>query len=88
MATIDLHVHTTASDGTQSPSQAVAEALACGLDILSITDHDTTGGVCEAVQAARGTSLKLVPGVELSVGEETYEIHVLGYFIDVENQPL
>lgn len=88
MATIDLHVHTTASDGTQSPTEAVKEALARGLGLLSVADHDTTGGVCEAVRAARGTSLKLVSGVELSVGEETYEIHILGYFIEVENRPL
>jgi predicted metal-dependent phosphoesterase TrpH len=88
MASIDLHVHTTASDGTHTPTAAVREALAKSLSILGIADHDTTGGVREAEEAARGTGLTLVPGVELSVGAEEYEIHVLGYFVDAEHTGL
>jgi predicted metal-dependent phosphoesterase TrpH len=88
MSSIDLHVHTTASDGTYTPTGVVREALRKGLAILGIADHDTTGGVREAEEAARGTGLTLVPGVELSVGAEEYEIHVLGYFIDPDHAGL
>jgi predicted metal-dependent phosphoesterase TrpH len=88
MASIDLHVHTTASDGRQAPTEVVEDALARGLSMLGIADHDTTGGVREAVQGAHGTSLTLVPGVELSVGAEEYEIHILGYFVDSDDHPL
>jgi predicted metal-dependent phosphoesterase TrpH len=88
MSSIDLHVHTTASDGTYTPTGAVREALGKKLAILGIADHDTTGGVREAEEAARGTALALVPGVELSVGAEEYEIHVLGYFIDPDHAGL
>lgn len=79
---IDLHVHTTASDGTLSARDTVAAALARGLRLLAITDHDTTEGVSEAVEAAQGTELTLVPGVELSADTETEDIHVLGYFVN------
>lgn len=79
---IDLHVHTTASDGTLSPAAVVQEAQVNGLSLLGITDHDTVEGIAEAVAAAEGTGLTVVPGVELSVGQETREIHVLGYLFD------
>ena len=86
--TIDLHVHSTASDGILSPARVVAEAAAHDVWLLSITDHDTTDGIREARTAAAEAGLTLVPGVELSVGAEAHEIHVLGYFIDLDNQPL
>ena len=85
---IDLHVHSTASDGILSPSSVVAEAAAHDVWLLSITDHDTTDGIREARTAAAQAALTLVPGVELSVGAEEHEIHVLGYFIDLDNRPL
>lgn len=88
MASVDLHVHTTASDGTYTPGEAVREALAAKVAILGIADHDTIGGIREAEEAARSTGLTLVPGVELSVGAEEYEIHVLGYFVDPEHAGL
>lgn len=85
----DLHVHSTASDGTCRPAELVALAVGQGLDCLSITDHDSVEGVAEAREAARGTSLTLIPGVELSsVSTEGVDVHVLGYFIDVNNEPL
>lgn len=85
---LDLHVHTTASDGSLSPSAAVRSAQANGVAILGIADHDTTGGLREAQEAAKGTGLVLVPGVELSVGQGARETHVLGYFVDPDEPEL
>jgi len=79
---IDLHVHSTISDGTLAPAEVVAEAAGLGIRLLSITDHDTTDGLGEAMEASRGTAVTFVPGVELSVGSQTQEVHVLGYFIN------
>lgn len=81
--TIDLHAHTTASDGTAAPEDVVRDALAAGVDVLAITDHDSVDGIDPAVAAASGTALVVVPGVELSaeVGTAT-DVHILGYFID------
>ena len=63
---IDLHVHSTYSDGTFTPSELVHEAQKVGLSAMALTDHDTTAGIPEAMQAAAGTSLEIIPGVELS----------------------
>ncbi len=86
MSRVDLHVHTTASDGTLSPGAAVRAALASGVSTLGIADHDTTDGISEAQDVARAVGIVLVPGVELSVGQGEREIHVLGYFVD-PNEP-
>lgn len=75
----DLHVHTTASDGTLSPAELVAAALAAGLRAVGICDHDSTEGVGPAGSAARGTSLDVVPGVEINTSSSGLEVHVLGY---------
>lgn len=81
--TADLHVHSTASDGTLSPNELVGLAISRGLSVLAIADHDTVGGLDEALQAAENTSLRLIPAVELSaIDEDGNDIHVLGYFID------
>jgi predicted metal-dependent phosphoesterase TrpH len=85
---IDLHVHTTASDGTLAPAETVREAVAQGIGLLGIADHDTTDGIAEAQETARGAKLALVPGVELSVGSGKREIHVLGYFAAPEDSSL
>ena len=76
---VDLHSHTTASDGLLSPEQLVAAAVARGVDVLAVTDHDTVDALarCEAAAAAHG-SLRLVPGVEISCFVDVTEIHVLG----------
>lgn len=79
---IDLHLHTTASDGRFSPSELVAMALARHLVAIAITDHDTTDGVDEALEAAKGTELIVVPGVEISCDVPYQEVHLLGYYID------
>jgi len=80
----DLHIHSTASDGSYSPQEIVAEALACGLSAISITDHDTVEGLKPAIEAARGTGLELVPGVELNTDWEGTEVHILGYYLDYD----
>ena len=85
---IDLHVHTRASDGTLSPSAAVAEAKRQGVTLLSITDHDVTEGIPEAEAAAAELGVTLVPGVEVSIDVDEHEVHVLGYFIQPGNPRL
>jgi len=82
LGVIDLHLHTTASDGTLTPSDLVSRARAAGLSIFSITDHDTTAGLAEAAAAARACGVELIDGIEISAVEEGRDVHVLGYFID------
>ncbi len=86
MNRIDLHTHTTSSDGSLSPTQLVEHAIQLGLDTLAITDHDTTQGLPEARTAINGRPLKLIPGVELSAQFQNREMHILGYFIDPTNR--
>lgn len=83
---IDLHTHTLYSDGTFTPSESVARALERGLTALSISDHDSTEGLPEAFDAAQGTGLEIVPGVEFSTIHEHGGVHVLTYWPDVANQ--
>jgi predicted metal-dependent phosphoesterase TrpH len=83
MSRIDLHTHTTFSDGSFSPTDLVALANQQGLDILAITDHDTTEGLPEAMEATKGLSLELIPGIELSAQFQNREMHILGYFINM-----
>ncbi len=78
----DLHVHSTASDGTLAPSRLVELAAAAGLDVLSITDHDTVEGVGPAIEAGERHGVTVVPGVELSSWLDGTDCHILGYFID------
>ena len=82
MGRIDLHIHTTASDGTDLPSEAVAKARSLGLEAIALTDHDTVSGVAEAVSAGRTLGVEVVPGIEVSSDYRDNNIHVLGYFID------
>ena len=82
---IDLHLHTTASDGLLDPAALVARASACGLTTISVTDHDTTAGVSEAAAAARNLGLRLIPGAEITAVEEGRDVHMLAYFIDTSN---
>lgn len=80
---VDLHLHTTASDGRLSPAEVVQLAVKLGLSIIAITDHDTTDGIEPALAAARSfPSLKVIPGVEIGTDIPHGEVHVLGYFID------
>ena len=84
---IDLHVHTTASDGTFTPSDVVLLAKKAGLAAMAITDHDTVGGIEEAVNKAKEENLELIPGIEFSVGN-TENIHIIGLYIDHKNDEL
>ena len=84
----DLHVHTTFSDGLLTPAGLVEKAAGIGLSGLGITDHDTVGGIPEALERGEELGLEVVPGVEISAGIEGQEIHVLGYWIDHTNPEL
>lgn len=79
---IDLHTHTTASDGLLAPVALVAEARAHGVGLLAVCDHDTTAGLDEAIAAGPTSGVEVWPGVELSCDVEAGEVHILGYFID------
>lgn len=85
---IDLHLHTTASDGKLRPSALVALAARANLRIISVTDHDTVAGLPEAREAAVAHGLRLVNGIEITAVEQGRDVHVLGYFIDPEHQEL
>ncbi|HEY2786470.1 MAG TPA: PHP domain-containing protein [Fimbriiglobus sp.] len=85
---VDLHAHTTASDGDLTPSQLVAFARQAKVLALAVTDHDTTAGVEEARAATAGAGPEFVPGVELSASFRGREIHLLGLFLDPTNGPL
>jgi len=79
---IDLHVHTTASDGTLSPRELVALAREKGLTAIAVTDHDTIDGVVEALKAGSELGIEVIPGVEISVDHNGSEMHILGYYIN------
>ncbi|QCR18878.1 PHP domain-containing protein [Agrococcus sp. SGAir0287] len=79
---IDLHAHSTESDGTESPRELVLQAHAAGIDTVAITDHDTTSGWEEAAATARELGMGLVPGVEFSAQQQWASVHVLGYLLD------
>lgn len=77
-ARVDLHMHSTASDGSQTPVEVVAAALAAGVHAIALTDHDTVAGVPLAREAAAGTALRVIAGVELSAYQGDEETHLLG----------
>ena len=82
MKRIDLHNHTTASDGTLTPAEAVVHARLLGLDAIAVTDHDTPAGLPEALDAGQAVGVEVIPGIEVSVDWQGRGIHILGYFID------
>jgi len=80
---VDLHTHSTASDGSLTPSELVRQAVACRLPVMALTDHDTTEGLAEARQTARQShGIKFIPGVEISARSATGTLHILGLGID------
>jgi 3',5'-nucleoside bisphosphate phosphatase len=87
VARIDLHTHSTASDGTTPPAQLVREAAEAGLDVVALTDHDTTDGHAEAA-AALPPGLSLVRGAEISCEAGGVSLHLLGYLFDPAHTPL
>lgn len=82
MSWVDLHTHTTASDGSCTPTELVGEAARAGLAALAVTDHDTLAGVDEAERAARQLGIELVPGVEVSVEHDPGSMHIVGLLVD------
>jgi len=88
MLRYDLHCHSTHSDGLLAPGEVVRRAAARGVDVLALTDHDEVAGLAEAQEAARGTSLTLVHGSELSVSWNALTIHVVALRIDTANEKL
>ena len=88
MNTVDLHVHSNMSDGTLSPEECTAYAIEKGLSAYALTDHDTTAGIAAARKAAKGKSLKVIPGIELSTAYRGVEVHIVGLMIDEQNRDL
>lgn len=84
---LDMHIHTTASDGQYTPSEIAAKAAQMGLSVFAVTDHDTVAGVAEGRQAAKKLGVRMIPGIEISTFD-TEEIHMLGYHIDETNESL
>ena len=85
---VDLHLHTTASDGTVRPADLVRACAAASLDVIAVADHDTILGSLEAVEAARGLSVHVVPAIEISASGPGLDLHILGYFIDPSGSEL
>jgi predicted metal-dependent phosphoesterase TrpH len=82
---VDLHIHTTASDGQQSPQDVVQLALKQGLSAVAITDHDSVAAIDPALEASAGSGLEIIPGVELSIDHRGEDVHLLGYLVDYHN---
>lgn len=85
MKYIDLHVHSTCSDGTFTPAELVAYAIKKGLSAFALTDHDTTAGLNEAFAAADNTGLEIIPGIEFSTEYAGKDIHILGLEFDYQS---
>jgi predicted metal-dependent phosphoesterase TrpH len=79
---IDLHLHTTASDGLLEPSALVERAAAAGLSTIAVTDHDTVGGIAAARDAGIGFGVRVIAGIEVTAVENGRDLHILGYFFD------
>jgi predicted metal-dependent phosphoesterase TrpH len=85
---IDLHSHTTASDGQYSPHELLSRAHAAGITTLAVTDHDTVAGLADAGKSARELGVELVPGIEISAYVDVREVHVLGHFVRSDDPTL
>jgi hypothetical protein len=85
---IDLHTHTCYSDGCLTPVQLVELAHKKGLDVIGITDHDSVNGIKEATVAGKDLGVEVIPGVEISTDLDDKEVHLLAYYIDIENEEL
>jgi len=85
MGYVDLHLHTTASDGVMSPSEIVRYAKAKGLQAIAITDHDTIGGIAEGLEEGEKLGFEVIPAIEISAEYSPGSMHLLGYFIDTHH---
>lgn len=89
MFRVDLHLHSTASDGRLSPAEVVRKSAQAGLTVIALTDHDTVAGIPPALEAAEAyPGLRMIPGVEINTDVPTGEAHILGYFIDYAHPEL
>ena len=88
MRKVDLHIHSTASDGTWTPQELVNAAQAAGLGLIAVTDHDSTANVAETMRIAAANGIKCLPGVEVCSTKDGMSFHILGYGIDTANKPL
>ncbi len=86
MNLIDLHVHSTSSDGTLSPSEIACHAKEIGLTAIALTDHDTISGVKECIQKGNEIGLKVIAGIECAVEFNGKSLHILGYNVDIESE--
>ncbi len=85
---VDMHMHTTCSDGALSPTELIQKAKQVGLAAISITDHDNFAAVQEAKPLAEALGIELIAGVEVSTSHEEHDVHILGYFIKTDDSPL
>ncbi len=85
---IDLHTHSTASDGSLAPTELVNYAKTKGIEVLALTDHDTIAGIAEGIEAARKAAIDFIPGVEISALWLIGTMHILGYYIDPDSELL
>lgn len=85
---VDLHLHSTWSDGSSTPTEVVERAAGLGLEVISLTDHDSVEGVEEAISAGQRLGVEVVAGAELSAHEDKRDIHILAYFVDTTHEPL
>ena len=89
MGKVDLHIHSTTSDGRFSPEEIVRKAAGVGLSVIALADHDSVDGIAPALETAKAfPGLRVIPCVEISTDTANGEVHVLGYFIDYTNQEL
>ena len=88
MELVDLHTHTRASDGTDSPAQLMAKAADAGLKAIAVTDHDTLSGLDEAAAAGRELGVELIRGCEISTSTELGELHILGLWLPEQPEAL
>src|SRR5258705_9037439 len=85
---IDLHLHTTASDGRSTPRELVAHALAGGVSVMAATDHDTTAACAEVLAEARERGIEAITGIEITAVDHQRDLRLLGYFVNPEDQAL
>jgi 3',5'-nucleoside bisphosphate phosphatase len=85
---IDLHTHTCFSDGQHSPEELIIKVKEAGIDVVSITDHDTVNGIPEAIDAGKKYGVEIIPGLEISSDIRDREVHLLAYFFDPANKEL
>jgi len=83
---IDLHTHTSHSDGALTPSELLKKAKAVGIRLISITDHDSVSGLIEAERCSKEIGIDFIPGIELTSSYGKYQLHILGFFVDYTNK--